>query len=141
MKIPAGSLLAYLLESGILVNLLRREMGPKDLCLYPDEVIVTNGSHEFMEYSTLRSWVRQWLNYVKWYRKVTEGSKRPSSLGVLWYPRVRYCFDENNELFSQMDMASFEKEVIPNDPTPVRVLTSGDWVNLLKEQGKDEYLS
>ena len=32
-----------------------------------------------------------------------------------------------------MDMASFEKEVIPNDPTPVRVLTSDDWVNRLKE--------
>lgn len=30
-----------------------------------------------------------------------------------------------------MDMASFEKEVIPNDPTPVRVLTSDDWVNRL----------
>lgn len=39
-----------------------------------------------------------------------------------------------------MDMASFEKEVIPNDPTPVRVLTSDDWVNRLKEQGRDEYL-
>lgn len=73
-------------------------------------------------------------------RSQKEGSKRPSLLGVLWYPRVRYCFDENNELFSRMDMASFEKEVIPNDPTPVRVLTSDDWVNRLKEQGRDEYL-
>ncbi|KAF1872359.1 hypothetical protein Lal_00016657 [Lupinus albus] len=214
-----------------------------DLCLYPNEVIVADGSREFAKYTTLRSWVQQWLNYVKWYymvvvspgvtiqdlldapfvessdsqlvwfglvwkasllyfvspakhflyvmfcelnpfvranlayrsckpivpfgltpegcpplgsihkgphqgrgqsngevrrglfgplltvellrslpfqlnswyRKITKGSKRPSFLGVLWYPRVRYCFDEN-ELFSQMDMASFEKEVIPNDP-------------------------
>lgn len=45
-------------------------MAPKDLCLYPDEVIVTDGSREFAEYTTLRSWVRQWLNYVKWYYKV-----------------------------------------------------------------------
>ncbi|OIV98280.1 hypothetical protein TanjilG_09914 [Lupinus angustifolius] len=200
-----------------------------DLRLYPDEVIVTDGSREFTEYTTLRSWVRQWLNYVKWYYMVAvspgvtiqdlldapfvnrkwqvestdsqlvrfglvwkayllcsaspakrflyvmfcemtpyaranlayrsckpivpfgltpegallwgpyikdlirvliklakpvsvrsikwrEESKRPSFLGVLWYPRVRYYFDENNELFSRMDMASFEKEVIPNDP-------------------------
>ncbi|KAF1856789.1 hypothetical protein Lal_00042287 [Lupinus albus] len=41
-----------------------------DLCLYPDEVIVTDGSREFAEYTTLRSWVRQWLNYVKWYYMV-----------------------------------------------------------------------
>lgn len=59
-----------MLESGILVNFLRREMAPKDLCLYPDEVIVTDGSREFAEYTTLRSWVRQWLNYVKWYYMV-----------------------------------------------------------------------
>jgi len=59
-----------LLESGILVHFLRREMAPKDLCLYPDEVIVTDGSREFAEYTTLRSWVRQWLNYVKWYYMV-----------------------------------------------------------------------
>lgn len=39
-----------------------------------------------------------------------------------------------------MDMASFEKEVIPNDPTPVRVLTSDDWVSRLKERGREEYL-
>lgn len=38
-----------------------------------------------------------------------------------------------------MDMASFEfeKEVIPNDPTPVRVLTSVG-VSRLKERGRDE---
>ncbi|CAL0308088.1 unnamed protein product [Lupinus luteus] len=45
-------------------------MAPKDLCVYPDEVIVTDGSREFAEYTTLRSWVRQWLNYVKWYYMV-----------------------------------------------------------------------
>ena len=54
MKIPKGSLLAYLLESGIFVNFFRREMAPKDLRLYPDEVIVTDGSREFAEYTTLR---------------------------------------------------------------------------------------
>ena len=54
IKIPKGSLLAYLLESGIFVNFFRREMAPKDLCLYPDEVIVTDGSREFAEYTTLR---------------------------------------------------------------------------------------
>ncbi|KAF1899186.1 hypothetical protein Lal_00019308 [Lupinus albus] len=175
-----------------------------DLCLYPNEVIVTDGSREFAEYTTLRSWVRQWLNYLKWYYMVAvspgvtiqdlldapfvnrkwQVESTDSQLvrfglvwkvfdlvdlrlranlayrsfkpivpfgltpegaflwgpyikdlirvliklaklvsvrsikwrGVLWYPRVRYCFDENNELFSRMDMASFEKEVIPNDP-------------------------
>lgn len=39
-------------------------------------------------------------------------------IGVLWYHRVRYCFDENNSLFSQIDVASFDREVVGNDPVP-----------------------
>ena len=36
--------------------------------------------------------------------------------GVLWYPRVRYCFDPNNDLFSLEDHDLFTREVLPNNP-------------------------
>lgn len=38
-------------------------------------------------------------------------------LGLLWYPRTRYCFDENNEMFSQSDMEQFV-ETAQRNPVP-----------------------
>lgn len=55
-----------------------------------------------------------------WYLRVTADIPKGQAdkHGVLWYPRVRYCFDENNEMFSRHDCARFLQEVVPNDPFP-----------------------
>ena len=55
-----------------------------------------------------------------WFCKVQEDAKKSagSLFGILWYPRIRYCFDENNEMFSQRDASRFEREVMNNNPFP-----------------------
>lgn len=49
-----------------------------------------------------------------WFCKVQEDAKKSagSKFGILWYPRIRYCFDENNEMFSKHDASRFEREVV-----------------------------
>ena len=55
-----------------------------------------------------------------WFCKVQEDAKKSagSLFGILWYPGIRYCFDENNEMFSQHDASRFEREVMNNNPFP-----------------------
>lgn len=52
---------------GYIVNYLREKMRPKELKLMPDELFGHPAEKDFIEWSTLRSWVRQWLKYTKWY--------------------------------------------------------------------------
>ncbi|CAI9281401.1 unnamed protein product [Lactuca saligna] len=52
---------------GRLVRLLRAKLKPRELILPPDELFETEESRYFLEYSLLYGWMRQWLNYLKWY--------------------------------------------------------------------------
>ncbi|KAI3681323.1 hypothetical protein L6452_36114 [Arctium lappa] len=52
---------------GRLVRLLRAKLQPRELVLPPDELFETEESRDFLEYSLLYGWMRQWLNYLKWY--------------------------------------------------------------------------
>lgn len=52
---------------GELCEFLRQETKPLDLKLFPDEVIVGSATTDFLEYTSLRSWVQQWLKYLRWY--------------------------------------------------------------------------
>lgn len=52
---------------GVIIDFLRREMRPLPLSLAPDELFPKPQMHEFLEWSTLRSWVRHWLQYCRWY--------------------------------------------------------------------------
>lgn len=52
---------------GRLVRLLRAKLKPRELVLPPDELFETEESRYFLEYSLLYGWMRQWLNYLKWY--------------------------------------------------------------------------
>ncbi|KAD4385733.1 hypothetical protein E3N88_25902 [Mikania micrantha] len=40
---------------------------PRELVLPPDELFETEESRYFLEYSLLYGWMRQCLNYLKWY--------------------------------------------------------------------------
>ncbi|KAF5957206.1 hypothetical protein HYC85_004431 [Camellia sinensis] len=42
-------------------------MVPKDLKIAPKELMLSPLAADFTEYSILRNWVSQWLQYVKWY--------------------------------------------------------------------------
>ena len=42
-------------------------MVPKDLKIAPEELMLSPLAADFTEYSILRNWVSQWLQYVKWY--------------------------------------------------------------------------
>ncbi|KAK1405959.1 hypothetical protein QVD17_42345 [Tagetes erecta] len=52
---------------GRLVRLLRAKLKPRELVLPPDELFETEESRDFLEYSLLYGWMRQCLNYLKWY--------------------------------------------------------------------------
>lgn len=55
---------------GILIDFMRDRLRPKELSVLPDEVIVTESAQVLAEYTSLRSWLKQWLGYVKWYHLV-----------------------------------------------------------------------
>lgn len=42
-------------------------MVPKEWKLCPKELFVTEKVQEFLEWSSLRAWVRDWLRYCRWY--------------------------------------------------------------------------
>ena len=42
-------------------------MRPRELSLIPDELFEVPGMKDFLEWSTLRVWVRDWLRYCHWY--------------------------------------------------------------------------
>lgn len=52
---------------GLLIDILRHEMRPKEIRMYPDEVIIAQDPLEFLEWTMLRSWVQSWLQYCRWY--------------------------------------------------------------------------
>ena len=46
------------------------QLRPKDLRVTPAELFVTEKVNDFQEYTTLRSWVAQWIRYCHWYYTV-----------------------------------------------------------------------
>lgn len=52
-----------------LIDLLRKSYLPKEWKLYPED-ICSEDARDFLEWTTLRGWVKQWLNYLKWYHTV-----------------------------------------------------------------------
>lgn len=63
--IPVGRPLNPYLR-GVLIDYLRKEMLPKELKVLPSEVI-KGSTEDVLERTLLRSWVRQWLTYCRWY--------------------------------------------------------------------------
>jgi len=51
---------------GVLIDYLRKEMFPKELKVLPSEVI-EGSTEDVLSRTLLRSWVRQWLTYCRWY--------------------------------------------------------------------------
>lgn len=60
------------------------------------------------------------FEWSAWYQKVTKGHPplRRTLPGVLWWDRIRYAFDGNNEFFSEHDLDRFHEVFIPHDPFP-----------------------
>jgi len=52
---------------GVIIELLRKELRPKELKLPPEELHLSSGTKSFLEWSVLRRWTRQWLQSVHWY--------------------------------------------------------------------------
>jgi len=50
----------------VLIDYLRKEMFPKELKVLPSEVI-EGSTEDVLSRTLLRSWVRQWLTYCRWY--------------------------------------------------------------------------
>jgi hypothetical protein len=50
---------------GVIIDLLRKEMRPKELSLIREDQVPR--MRDFLEWSTLRAWVRDWLQYCCWY--------------------------------------------------------------------------
>lgn len=52
---------------GLIVERLRKEMKPRDLRLIPDELFATEKVKDFLEWSTLCGWMKEWLHYSQYY--------------------------------------------------------------------------
>jgi len=46
-----------------IIHFLREEMRPKELRLIPDDLFATEKVKDFLEWSILRSWMKEWLAY------------------------------------------------------------------------------
>ena len=55
---------------GVIIAHLRVKMQPNELRLPPDNLFEMPGKKDFLEWSILRVWVRQWLRYIHWYWRV-----------------------------------------------------------------------
>nr|DAC76753.1 TPA_inf: RNA-dependent RNA polymerase [Beta vulgaris mitovirus 1] len=53
--------------TGFLIELLRKELKPKDLVLAPESFFEGHGAKEFQEITLVHNWVKCWLQYLKWY--------------------------------------------------------------------------
>lgn len=53
--------------SGLIIDFLRKEMKPQQLSLIPDQMFAAGPVKDFLEWTTLRGWMKQWLQYCKWY--------------------------------------------------------------------------
>ncbi|PHT96639.1 hypothetical protein BC332_34436 [Capsicum chinense] len=51
---------------GKIVDYLRKELKPKEIGLFPEE-LVFDGEREILERTVLLRWVTQWLKWVSWY--------------------------------------------------------------------------
>lgn len=52
---------------GYLIDMLRNAYKPKDLVIPPESLYPSEVSAWFTEYSLMRAWTGQWLDYVRWY--------------------------------------------------------------------------
>ena len=52
---------------GKIIDFLRKGMAPRDLKIRPYDLFNQPGMKDFLEWSCLRAWVKQWLKYIKWY--------------------------------------------------------------------------
>lgn len=55
--------------NAIFIDHLRKQMRPTEISLIPDELLEQKGMADFLEWSSLRAWVKQWLKYCRWYYK------------------------------------------------------------------------
>ncbi|KAH7511618.1 hypothetical protein FEM48_ZijujMtG0004900 (mitochondrion) [Ziziphus jujuba var. spinosa] len=55
---------------GFIISFLLKEMKPSDLKVAPDELFPTKRVRDFLEWSFLRNWMKDWLRYVHWYWSV-----------------------------------------------------------------------
>lgn len=59
---PLNPYLRFVIKAKILARLR-----PKELKVTPSELFVTPKVEDFQEYTNLRSWVKQWTRYCRWY--------------------------------------------------------------------------
>lgn len=52
---------------GVKIDFLRKEMRPQELILAPEHLFEMPGMRDFLEWSSLRVWVKNWLKYCHWY--------------------------------------------------------------------------
>ena len=57
---------------GYIVDLLRKEMRPRDITLVPDQLFKQIGMKDFLEWASLRGCMRTWLKYCHWYYQVAQ---------------------------------------------------------------------
>lgn len=50
-----------------LVNYLLHKFAIRDLVRPPVDLFQQKGMSDFLEWSTLRSWMEEWLHYLHWY--------------------------------------------------------------------------
>lgn len=55
---------------GNLIQMLREAYKPKDLIVPPESLYVSDSMAWITEYTLIKGWMAQWLNYVLWYNIV-----------------------------------------------------------------------
>ncbi|KAK4412067.1 hypothetical protein Salat_2973600 [Sesamum alatum] len=55
---------------GHIVDYLRHELRPREQKSIPEDLFEFPGQRDFLEWSMLRSWVKDWLRYCRWYYMV-----------------------------------------------------------------------
>lgn len=59
---------------GKIIDYLRKELTPKEIRLFPNE-LVFDGEREILERTVLLRWVKQWLKWVSWYHTVAASAE------------------------------------------------------------------
>lgn len=97
---------------GRLVSYLLRELRPTDLNLAPSKYFEMPGMSDFLEWSLLHRWMKQWLRYLKWYCEVSVNPEvtlyqlleeapvvtdswqvRPINVSLVRFGRLWKCYD------------------------------------------------
>lgn len=55
---------------GLIIDKLRKELYPRELKRISDRCFIAEVVRDFLEYSMLRSWMGEWLLYLKWYWQI-----------------------------------------------------------------------